>query len=127
MIELLCVMAVIGILASLLLPAVSRAYHWAKGVTEEVEASDVMYLLVKETRHYCTANPKYAFASKTELTAKCNLSLECQTWVQAVSTDFVAFDYLSPSNKVVLVFHVGRNQALTHSFSKAALSAPERY
>ena len=127
MIELLCVMAIIGIMASLLLPAVSRAYHWAKGVTEELEASEVMYLLVKETRHYCTANPKYTFASKSELTDKCNLSLKCQTWVQTASTDFVAFNYLSPSNEVVLVFHVGRNQALTYSFSKADLSAPEQY
>ena len=126
MIELLCVMAIIGILASLLLPAVSRAYYWAKGMTEEMEASDVAYLLVKETRHYCTANPKYAFASKSELTDKCNLAVECRTWVEAISTDFVAFNYLSPSNEVVLVFHVGRNQALTYSFSKADLSAPER-
>jgi type II secretory pathway pseudopilin PulG len=125
MIELLCVMAIIGIMASLLLPAVSRAYHWAKGMTEELEASDVTYLLVKETRHYCTANPKYTFGSKSELTAKCNLSLKCQTWVQAVSTDFVAYNYLSPSNEVVLVFHVGRNQALTCSFRRADLSAPE--
>jgi hypothetical protein len=114
-------------MASLLLPAVSRAYHWAKGMTEELEASDVMYLLVKETRHYCTANPQYAFASKSELTDKCNLAVECRTWVQAVSTDFVAFNYLSPSNAVVLVFHVGRNQALTYSFTKTDLSAPERY
>ena len=126
MIELLCVMAIIGILASLLLPAVSRAYHWAKGMTEEMEASDVTYLLVKETRHYCTANPKYTFASKSEFANKCNLTPKCQTWVQAVSTDFVAFNHLSPSNEVVLVFHVGRKQALTCSFSKADLSAPER-
>ncbi|MGA2181141.1 MAG: type II secretion system protein [Verrucomicrobiota bacterium] len=127
MIELLCVMAVIGIMASLLLPAVARAYYWARGVTEEIEASEVMSLLVKETRHYCTANPKYSFASKSELTDKCNLSLQCQTWVQAASTDFAAFNYLSPSNEVVLVFHVGRNQALTYSFSKANLSTPEQY
>lgn len=113
LIELLCVMAIIGIMASLLLPAVFRAYHWAKGMAEEMEASDVMYLLVKETRHYCTANRQYTFASKSELSVKCNLALKCQTWVEAVSTDFVAFNYLSPSNEVVLVFHVGRNQALT--------------
>ena len=125
MIELLCVIAVIGIMASLLLPDVSRAYHWAKGMTEELEASDVTYLLVKETRHYCTANPKYSFASKSEPTDKCNLSLKCQTCVQAVSTDFVAFNYLSPSNEVVRVFHIGRNQALTYFFNKADLSAPE--
>jgi type II secretory pathway pseudopilin PulG len=93
MIELLCVMAIIGIMASLLLPAVSRAYHWAKGMTEELEASDVMYLLVKETRHYCTANSQYTFASKSEFADKCNLALECRRWVEAVSTDFVAFNY----------------------------------
>ena len=126
MIELLCVMAIIGIMASLLLPAVSRAYHWAKSTTEELEASDVMYLLVKETRHYCTANPQYTYASKSELADKCNLAVECRTWVEAVSTDFVAFNYLSSSTAVVLVFHVGRKQALTYSFTKTDLSAPER-
>jgi prepilin-type N-terminal cleavage/methylation domain-containing protein len=127
MIELLCVMAIIGIMASLLLPAAFRAYHWARGMTEEWEASDVMYLLVKETRHYCTGTPKYTFAGKSDFTVKCNLSLKCQAWVEAVSTDFVAFNYLSSSNEVVLVFHVGRNQALTYSFTRADLSAPESY
>jgi type II secretory pathway pseudopilin PulG len=52
-------MTIIAILAALLLPTVSRVYNRIKGFAEEFEAEEVAYMLLKEARNYCAANPQY--------------------------------------------------------------------
>jgi type II secretory pathway pseudopilin PulG len=127
MIELLCVLVIIAILASLLLPAVARAYYKAKGMAEEFEAPEVEDLLLRATRGYCTANPNYNFASKSDFADKCNLAPKCRDWVAASTTEFLPFNYLDATNTVVLSVHLGRNHATLYAFSKGELSTqPER-
>jgi type II secretory pathway pseudopilin PulG len=122
LVELLCAFAIIAILGSLLLPAIFRAYNRAKGMAEEMEAPQIADLLVRETRSYCSANPQYKFASKSEFADKCGLAPKCCNWVQASTTGFVAFNYLDPTNKIVLAVHIGRNHSILYAFSKGELS-----
>ena len=122
MVELLCVMAIIAILASLLLPVIFRAYSRVKGMAEEMEAPQIAHLLLKETRGYCAANPQYNFESKSEFADKCGLAPKCRDWVQASATEFVPFNYLAPTNEIVLAVHIGRNHATLYAFSKGELS-----
>ena len=122
MIELLCVIAIIGILASLLLPAVMRSYLRIKGQAEEIEAPAIEHRLLHETRAYCAANPQYQFVSKNDFANKCRLGPKPLQWINAPLTEFVPFTYLDASNLTVLTVHIGKNHRLTFAFSKAQVS-----
>ena len=120
-------MAIIAILASLLMPAVLRAYTKARGMADELEAPEVADLLLKNTRDYCAAHPRYSFASKSDLADKCVLAPKCRSWVQAPTTEFTPFTYLDLTNKVVLCFHIGSRRAAHYVLTKGDLSIrPER-
>lgn len=116
LIELLCVCVIISILASLLLPAVSRAYRRAKAMQEEFEDEVVFEMLLKGTRNYCTANPKYNFGNKNDFSEKCSLPSKCKDWIYASPTEFTPFNHLAPTNLVVLTFHYGPKYKRTRAF-----------
>ena len=128
MIELLCVMSILLILASLLLPAVTRAYLRVRGFAEEFEADDIATLLLRESRNYCTANPQFGFTSKTDYADKCHFWPKCRSWIEAPATDFVPFSYLTPTNQIVLQVHIGPRHRTLYSYTRGDLSIrpPER-
>jgi prepilin-type N-terminal cleavage/methylation domain-containing protein len=122
LIELLCVMAIITILASMLLPTIFRAYDRVKGTAEEIEAPEIAYLLRNASQDYCAANPRFLFASKADYTTKCLFGPKCKDWINASSTEFVPFNFLDNTNKVVLSVHIGRGHATLVSFTVGNLS-----
>ena len=122
LIELLCVCVIISLLASMLLPAVSRAYRRARAMQEEFEGPAVFEMLLGTTRNYFAVNPKYNFSSKYDFAEKCGLPSKCKDWLWASPTEFVAFNHLTPTNLVVLTFHYGRKYASTRAFSIGELS-----
>jgi prepilin-type N-terminal cleavage/methylation domain-containing protein len=127
LIELMCVIAIIAILASLLLPAVASAYSRVKGMAEEWDAPEVANMLRHESRNYCAAHPRYNFDSKSDFADKCALAPKCRDWVEASRTEFVPFSYLDPTNTIVLSVHIGRRHATLYAFTKEDLSVrPQR-
>jgi len=122
MIELLCVIAIISILASLLLPAIMRAYNKVQGMAQEFEAGEVLSLLTGETRRYCAAHPQYVFATKSDFVEKCVLAPKPTDWVLAQATEFVPFGFPDDTNKIVLTFHIGPKHATVYAFSKGELT-----
>jgi type II secretory pathway pseudopilin PulG len=128
LIELLSVMVIITILASLLLPVVGRTYQRVKGMTEEFEGDAIQEMLLKESRGYCAAHPRFQFTSKADYADKCGFSPKCQNWVRHSTTEFIPFSYLDDTNKLVLAVHVGPKRKIHYVFTKGELTItpPER-
>ncbi len=128
MIELLCVMTILAILASLLLPAVARAYARVRGFAEEFEADEIASLLLHQSRNYCAANTQFQFTSKTDFADKCHLWPKCRSWIEATPTEFDPFSYLTPTNQIVLQVHLGPRHRTLRAFTRGDLSVrpPER-
>ncbi len=122
LIELLCVIAIIGILSSMLFPTIFRVYERIKGEAEELEAEGIAEMLLKETRAYCAAHPRYSFNTKWELADKCGLAPKPRAWIQATRTEFIPFNQGSPTNLIVLAVHIGRKHATQYQFTKEDLS-----
>jgi prepilin-type N-terminal cleavage/methylation domain-containing protein len=122
LIELLCVMAIIGILASLLLPVVSHVYRRAKAMAEEIEEPEVAARLRHEVRNYCATHAQYQFDSKADFESKCVLAPKCNAWIDNSATVFVPFNNLDFTNKVVVSFHYGLKHAYTEDFTKGELT-----
>lgn len=120
--ELLCVILIIGTLASLLLPAVLRAYIRAREFEEEMDGPSIIEMIRNESRSYCLGHPNFQFSSKTDFAQKCVFAPKPGEWVQGSRTDFVPFSYLDPTNKLVLSLHYGRKQANYHAFTRGELS-----
>lgn len=124
LIELLCVLCIVAILLSMLVPALMRAFTRARGMAEWADAPEVAGLLTHETREYCRGNRTYLFNSKDDFAEKCRLAPKCRDWVHKRSTDFVPFDSLSPTNLTVLTVHVGSGKyTAIYTFTKGDLSS----
>jgi len=124
LIELLCVVAIIAILFSMLMPALAKAYRRVRAMSEEFDEGAVAAMLVAEVRGYAAAHRVYQFDSKDDFANKCGLAPKCHDWINASHTEFVPFNNLDDTNKIVVTFHFGRNYSHTEAFSKGRLTLP---
>jgi len=122
LIELLCVIAIIAILMSLLLPVIFRSYRRVKDMQEEYEAGGIEEMLRHESREYCAGNPQYSFSDQFDFADKCRLAPKCRDWIGKTSTEFVPFTYMTATNVTVLTFHFGPKQAMVSTFTKGSLT-----
>ena len=117
-------MTIIGILASLLLPAVLRAYNRAREFDEDMEGPGIIQMIRAESRAYCLGHSNFLFASKIDFAEKCAFAPKAHDWVQSSRSEFVPFGYLDPTNKTVLSIHYGRKQQSQYIFTCGELSLP---
>ena len=125
LVELLCVMAIIGILMSLMLPAIFGAYGKIRGQAAEFEAPTIAEYLVTGSRKYCAEHPHYNFPTKQDFVDHCVNNSKVRDWMRDKSTTFVPFNFLDTSNDAVVIavaVKVGRNKHLDYFFTKADLA-----
>jgi type II secretory pathway pseudopilin PulG len=124
LIELLCVIAIIAILASMLLPAVLRAYNRAREFDEDMTGASIIEMIRNEARNYCVGHPDFQFASKADFAQKCLFAPKPNDWVLSSKSELVPFGYLDPTNKIVLTFRYGRKQLQYRTLTRGELSLP---
>ncbi len=124
LIELFCVMVIIGILTSMLLPAVMRTYLRAREFEEEMDGPAVIEMIRNQSRNYCVGHPRFQFTSKQDFAQQIVFAPKAGEWVRGSRSEFVPFNFQDPTNKLVLSIHYGRKQANRYSFTRGELSIP---
>jgi hypothetical protein len=80
-------------------------------MADKMEAPAIARQLREETRNYCVAHSRYRFETAAALSEKCSLAPKCRDFVGSSGTQFVPFDYSTPTNSIVLTVQVGYDPA----------------
>jgi prepilin-type N-terminal cleavage/methylation domain-containing protein len=106
LIELLCVMAIIGILASLMLAPMGKALRKARGVAGFGQAADTVEPIIQEIREkytaYRLAHPDHGTLSLKAFIQNCSLGATAESWLHLKSVTFRPFAAQSPPTAIIL-------------------------
>jgi type II secretory pathway pseudopilin PulG len=109
LIELLCVMTIIMILASLMLPAFARALRKARGLGNHLGGSGGVEMRIDEVcTHYTkyrAANPKHGPLNRKAFISNLELSPEAEAWLTLKSVDYRSFAAADPTQQVAIVVY----------------------
>jgi prepilin-type N-terminal cleavage/methylation domain-containing protein len=127
LIELLCVMAIISILASLLLTAVNRAYQrvrrFAGEVDEPAYVEEIRAKVITLTRR----DPAFPTLSLDGLVKECDLSSRCAAFLRSAEVTYVPFAGTDPDAKLVIIHRIGSaSQQQLMVYSKGWLCTPDQ-
>lgn len=126
LIELLCVLAIISILASLLLTSVSRVYRRVKRFGGEMNAPAYIDEIRSRTLVYFGKTPSYPELGRDEFIKRCGIGSRAAAFLQSPEVVFVPFSSASPDDQVVIIQQVGEGRDQTfNGYSKGWLSHPD--
>lgn len=106
LIELLCVIAIIGILASLMLAPMGKALRKARGVAGLGEAADSTAPILTEIQEkystYRMANPNHEKLDLNHFIRACGLGSKADVWLHLSSVTFEPFSGSTPPLTIVI-------------------------
>lgn len=106
LIELLCVMAIIGILMSLIAPAAFKALKKARQLSGEIEGPAFQAAFQEEIQRkytpYRLANPAHPTLDRNEFIRACGLSAKAAAWLRSAEVRFHPFSGATPPTTVVI-------------------------
>lgn len=109
LIELLCVMAIIAILASLLLGAVGRAYQRVRSFAAQNDQSVYVDEVRLKFSKLVANHPQYGTLTLDALLQLCPVSSACERFLRSKDVTFTPFSSDTPDYIVVLSVKEGRN------------------
>lgn len=128
LIELLCVMAIIGVLASLLLGSVGRAYRKAKNFAGEWNGAVHVDELRIKLAAYVGREPNHPLLTLEMLMQRVPLSYKCRDFLRSKEVTWHPFASTDPADKVVLL--VKRKEGAREyyeTYFKETLCSPPYY
>jgi len=126
LIELLCVMAIIDILAGLLLGSVGRAYKRAKQFGQEMNEPAHVDELRTKVIAYAQAHPVFPRLSLDDLVRVTAINSRCERWLRSPEVEYMSFASSDPDEKVVLAVTRGEGtKRFAQFYPKGWLCKPD--
>ncbi len=102
LIELLCVMATIGILMSLMAPAAFKALRKARQLSGEVEGPAFQEEIQRKYTPYRLANPDHPTLDRDRFIQVCGLSAKAGAWLKSREVRFIPLSGVTPATSGVI-------------------------
>ena len=127
LIELLCVMAIIGILMSLIATAAFKALRKAKQLAGELQAPSFQEELQRKYTPYRLSHPNHPMLDREGFIQACGLSSKAAVWLRSSEVRFIPFSGATPATTGVIEHTVKLipNQAQTTVYSVMDLLLPD--
>lgn len=109
LIEVLCVMAIIAILVSLMLPAFARALRKARGLGDHLGGPSGIEMRIDEViinyTRYRAANPNHGRLSRRAFIDNLQLSPTAEAWLTLKSVEYRPFSAADPTQQLAIVVY----------------------
>ncbi|MFM7804625.1 MAG: type II secretion system protein [Verrucomicrobiota bacterium] len=102
LIELLCVMAIIGILMSMIAPVAFKALKKARQLSGEIEGPAFQEEIQRKYTPYRLSNPGHPVLDRDGFIRACGLSSKAAAWLKSREVRFTPFSGSTPATTAVI-------------------------
>lgn len=129
LIELLCVMAIIAILFSLVAPVAFKALRKARRLSGEIEGPAFIDEIQRKYTPYRLANLTHPELDRAEFVRVCQLSQKASAWLRSSEVTFTPFAGSSPANFAVIRHEMrmvpGKREVYVYTVADLLLPEPQ--